>query len=100
MKRNKKKDPVSCKQADSGPFCYVYDAVLRTILQKRMVPMTAKTVAAEGILSFVSPLSRLSGYPPYRILRKFTQQATAVRKGESARDLTGPWGGILYLPCS
>ena len=34
MKRNKKKDPVSCKQADSGPFYYVYDAVLRTISQK------------------------------------------------------------------
>lgn len=34
MKRIKKKDPVSCKQADSGPFCYVYDAVLRTISQK------------------------------------------------------------------
>ena len=40
--------------------------------------LTDKTVAAEGILSFVSPLSRLSGYPPYRILRKFTRVPVPV----------------------
>ena len=34
MKRIKKKDPVSGKQADSGPFCYVFDRDLRTISQK------------------------------------------------------------------
>ena len=34
MKRIKKKDPVSRKEADSGPFCYVFDAVLGTISQK------------------------------------------------------------------
>lgn len=34
MKRNKNKDPVSERYADSGPFCYVFDAVLRTISQK------------------------------------------------------------------
>ena len=34
MKKNKKKDPVSGKQADSGPFCYAFDAILRTISQK------------------------------------------------------------------
>ena len=33
--KNKKEGPgVSCKQADSGPFCYAFDAVLRTISQK------------------------------------------------------------------
>ena len=35
MKRNKKKDPVSGENpADKGPFCYVFDRDLRTILQK------------------------------------------------------------------
>ena len=29
MKRIKKKDPVSEKEADSGPFCYAFDAVLQ-----------------------------------------------------------------------
>ena len=31
---DKKKDPISGKQADSGPFCYAFDAILRTISQK------------------------------------------------------------------
>ena len=36
MKRIKKKDPVSSeKLADKGPFCYVFDRDLRTILQKK-----------------------------------------------------------------
>ena len=37
MKRIKKKDPVSERYADSGPFCYVFDAVLRTISERRPV---------------------------------------------------------------
>ena len=57
--------------------------------------LTDKTVAAEGILSFVSPLSRLSGYPPYRILRKFTRAPVPVSSWNAARDMTGPWGMSL-----
>ena len=64
--------------------------------RRRKVMQTAKTVAAEGILSFVSLLSRLSGCPPYRILRKFTRAPVPVSRGDSARDLTGPWGVLEY----
>ena len=62
--------------------------------RKRKVLLTAKTVAAEGILSFVSPLSRLLGYPPYRILRKFTRTPVPVSRDDRARDQTRPWGWI------
>lgn len=61
-----------------------------------MVLQTAKTVAAEGILSFLSPLSRLSGYPPYRILRKFARAPVPVSSWNTARDPTGPLGVLEY----
>ena len=60
--------------------------------RKRKVLLTDETVAAEGVLSFVSPLSRLSGYPPYRILRKFTRVPVPVSSWNAARDQTRPWG--------
>ena len=37
MKRKKKKDPVSERYADSGPFCYDFDRDLRTISERRPV---------------------------------------------------------------
>ena len=70
------------------------------LFRRRRVLLTDKTVTAEGILSFVSPLSRLSGYPPYRILRKFTRAPVPVSSWNAARDLTGPWGGVLPSLCS
>lgn len=60
------------------------------------MPQIAKTMAAEGILSFLSPLSQLPGYPPYRILRKFTRDPVPVSSWNAARDLTGPWGVLEY----
>ena len=64
MKRTKKKDPGSAaNKLIRVPFVMLLIEIYEPF-RKRRVLLKDKTVAAEGILSLLSLLSRLSGYPP------------------------------------
>ena len=53
MKRIKKKDPVSERYADSGPFCYAFDAILRTISQKNGAADSQNCSGSRGFVLIV-----------------------------------------------
>jgi len=64
MKKNKKRRTRSAKKKLIRVHFVMLLIEIYEPFRKRRVLLTDKTVAAAGILSLLSPLSRLSGYPP------------------------------------